>query len=177
MKPNKISISDLKENPNNPRYIKGYKFEKLVKSIKEFPEMLKLRPIVVDENNVILGGNMRYKASVEAGLKTVYVIQADDFTEQQKKEFIIKDNSNFGEWDWDLLANEWNNDELKEWGLDVVSLEENFDNEEMFESDDTDTKDEVIINLKMPYYQYEEIDQEFQSFIKKYPNIVCRIQN
>ena len=80
MKPNKISISDLKENPNNPRYIKGYKFEKLVKSIKEFPEMLKLRPIVVDENNVILGGNMRYKASVEAGLKTVYVIQADNFT-------------------------------------------------------------------------------------------------
>ena len=94
MKPVKISVGKIKNNPNNPRVIKDYKFDKLVKSIKEFPEMLD-RPIVVDENNVILGGNMRYKAAVKAGLEQVYAIQAEDLSEKQKQEFIIKDNSNF----------------------------------------------------------------------------------
>ncbi|QDP47391.1 MAG: hypothetical protein GOVbin2950_23 [Prokaryotic dsDNA virus sp.] len=119
MKANKIKVSKLKPNENNPRVIKGYKFEKLVKSIQEFPEMLKLRPIVVDENNIILGGNMRYKAAVQAGLKEVYAIQADDLTEKQKQEFIIKDNVGFGEWDWDSLANSWEVERLEDWGVDV----------------------------------------------------------
>ena len=119
MKPNKIKISKIKSNPNNPRLIKDYKFRKLVKSIKEFPEMLKLRPIVVDENNIILGGNMRYKACIEAGLKEIYVIQADDLSEDQKKEFIIKDNSSFGDWDWDVIANEWDLELINDWGVDL----------------------------------------------------------
>ena len=89
MKPNKIKISKIKSNLKNPRLIKDQKFKNLVKSIKEFPEMLKLRPIVVDENNIILGGNMRYKASIEAGLKEIYAIQADNLSEDQKKEFIL----------------------------------------------------------------------------------------
>ena len=124
MKPNKIKISKIQSNPNNPRLIKDYKFRKLVKSIKEFPEMLKLRPIVVDEKNIILGGNMRYKACIEAGLKEIYVIQADDLTENQKKEFIIKDNSSFGDWDWDVIANEWDVKNLTDWGVDMPILNE-----------------------------------------------------
>ncbi len=119
MKPNRIKISKIKSNPDNPRLIKDYKFRKLVKSIEEFPEMLKLRPIVVDENNIILGGNMRYKACIEAGLKEIYVIQADDLSEDQKKEFIIKDNSSFGDWDWDVIANEWDLDLINDWGVDL----------------------------------------------------------
>ena len=81
--------------------------------------MLELRPIVVDENNIILGGNMRHKACIEAGLKEVYIVQAKDLTEQQKDEFIVKDNVGFGEWDWDILANEWDTDKLQDWGLDI----------------------------------------------------------
>ena len=119
MKPNKIKISKIKSNPDNPRLIKDMKFRKLVKSIKEFPEMLKLRPIVVDEKNIILGGNMRYKACIEAGLKEIYVIQADDLSEDQKKEFIIKDNSSFGDWDWDVIANEWDLELINDWGVDL----------------------------------------------------------
>ena len=115
----KVKINSIKTNPKNPRLIKDDKFKKLVKSIKEFPQMLELRPIVVDENNIILGGNMRHKACIEAGLKEVFIVQAKDLTEQQKDEFIVKDNVGFGEWDWDILANEWDTDKLEDWGLDI----------------------------------------------------------
>jgi ParB-like chromosome segregation protein Spo0J len=114
-----VKINSIKTNPKNPRLIKDDKFKKLVKSIQEFPQMLELRPIVVDENNIILGGNMRYKACVEAGLKEIYILKAEDLTEQQKDEFIVKDNVGFGEWDWDILANEWDAELLNDWGLDV----------------------------------------------------------
>jgi DNA modification methylase len=123
----KVKINAIKTNPKNPRLIKDDKFKKLVKSIQEFPQMLELRPIVVDENNIILGGNMRYKACIEAGLKEVYILKAEDLTEQQKDEFIVKDNVGFGEWDWDILANEWDTDKLQDWGLDLpldVSVQE-----------------------------------------------------
>ena len=102
----KVKINSITSNVENPRLIKDFKFGKLVDSIKQFPEMLKIRPIVVNKDNVILGGNMRYKASVQAGLKEVYIIQANELTEEQEKEFIIKDNVGFGEWDWDVLAND-----------------------------------------------------------------------
>jgi ParB-like chromosome segregation protein Spo0J len=115
----KVKINSIKTNPKNPRLIKDDKFKKLVNSIKEFPQMLELRPIVVDENNIILGGNMRHKACIEAGLKEVYIVQAKDLTEEQKDEFIVKDNVGFGEWDWDILANEWDTDKLTDWGLDI----------------------------------------------------------
>jgi hypothetical protein len=114
-----VDISKVKGNTNNPRIIKDDKFKKLVKSIKEFPEMLELRPIVVDENMIVLGGNMRLKACIEAGLKEVHITIADNLTEEQKKEFIVKDNVGFGEWDWDMIANEWDTDLLEDWGLDL----------------------------------------------------------
>jgi len=123
----KVKINSIKTNPKNPRLIKDDKFKKLVNSIKEFPQMLELRPIVVDENNIILGGNMRHKACIEAGLKEVYIVQAKDLTELQKDEFIVKDNVGFGEWDWDILANEWDTEKLTDWGLDLpldVSVQE-----------------------------------------------------
>jgi DNA modification methylase len=119
MKINKVKISEVKINPKNPRLIKDDKFKKLVKSIQEFPQMLELRPIVVDENNIVLGGNMRLKACKEAGLKEVFIVKAENLTEQQKDEFIVKDNVGFGEWDWDMLANEWDTELLNDWGLDL----------------------------------------------------------
>tara|TARA_R100001460_G_scaffold2962_9_gene9173 strand:- start:947 stop:2080 length:1134 start_codon:yes stop_codon:yes gene_type:complete len=119
----KVSIHDLRENPENPRSISGEKFEKLVNSIRQFPEMMEARPIVVDENNVILGGNMRFKAAKEAGLQEVDVYVAS-WDEAKNPEFIIKDNVGFGEWDWDMLANEWDAVLLDDWGLDVWQEEE-----------------------------------------------------
>jgi hypothetical protein len=125
MQVTKVKINSIKTNPKNPRLIKDDKFKKLVNSIKEFPQMLELRPIVVDENNIILGGNMRHKACIEAGLKEVYIVQAKDLTEQQKDEFIVKDNVGFGEWDWDILANEWDTEKLQDWGLNLpIDIEE-----------------------------------------------------
>jgi len=119
MKIEKWKVSEVKANPNNPRVIKDDKFKKLVKSIQDFPEMLELRPIVVNSDGIVLGGNMRLKACKEAGLKEVPVIKAEDLTEEQQKEFIIKDNVGFGEWDWEDLASNWDAEELTEWGLDL----------------------------------------------------------
>ena len=115
----KVKIGQVKPNESNPRVIRDDKFKKLVKSIQDFPEMLELRPIVVNEDMVVLGGNMRLKACIEAGLKEVPVIKASDLTQEQQKEFIIKDNVGFGEWDWDILANEWDAENLEDWGLDL----------------------------------------------------------
>jgi len=133
----KVSISSIKENDANPRFINKHKFQKLVNSVKEFPEMLSLRPIVVDKDNIILGGNMRYKACKEIGLKEVYIIQADDLDEKKAQEFIIKDNVGFGEWDWDTLANEWDIKKLEEWGLDGFPFE---DVEELTNPNNIDTE-------------------------------------
>ena len=137
----KVKISDVKTNPKNPRLIKDDKFKKLVKSIKEFPQMLELRPIVVDENNIVLGGNMRLKACIEVGLKEVFIVKAEDLTEQQKDEFIVKDNVGFGEWDWDILANEWDTDKLSDWGLNIPNYSLGLDVNNMTE-DDIDIEEE-----------------------------------
>jgi DNA modification methylase len=120
----KVKISEIKANPNNPRLIKDDKFKKLVKSIQEFPEMLEIRPIVVNDDMVVLGGNMRLKACKEAGLKQIPIIKASELTEEQQKQFIIKDNVGFGEWEWETLANEWDVEQLAEWGLDVPNFGE-----------------------------------------------------
>jgi hypothetical protein len=125
-------ISEVKLNPNNPRLIKDDKFKKLVQSIKDFPEMLSIRPIVVNQDMIILGGNMRFRACKEAGIKEIPVI-ITDLSEEKQREFLIKDNISGGEWDWDLLANEWDNEELVEWGLDVWT--QPMDINEMNESD------------------------------------------
>ena len=115
-------INEIKPNPNNPRIIKDVKFKQLVKSIQDFPQMLELRPIVIDENNMVLGGNMRLKACIEARLTDVPVIHANNLSEAQKKEFIVKDNVGYGEWEWDALANEWNIQDLDNWGLDIPAF-------------------------------------------------------
>jgi DNA modification methylase len=148
MKVDKVKISEVKTNPKNPRLIKDDKFKKLVKSIQEFPEMLELRPIVVDENNIVLGGNMRLKACKEAGLKEVFIVKADNLTEQQKDEFIVKDNVGFGEWDWDSLANEWDTEKLDEWGLDLpidLSVEELEAEEDDFDVPDGGTETDIVL--------------------------------
>ena len=163
MKPNKIKVSKIKSNPKNPRLIKDLKFKKLVKSIKEFPEMLKLRPIVVDEKNIILGGNMRYKACIEAGLKEIYVIQADDLSEDQKKEFIIKDNVGFGDWDWDIIANQWDLKKLDDWGLNLISGD---DIEESKNPNNIDTENIFAT----------ELDSESNYIVLKFENDIDWIQ-
>jgi ParB-like chromosome segregation protein Spo0J len=124
MKTQTVPINEVKSNPNNPRIIKDDKFKKLVASIKELPQMLELRPIVVNEDMIVLGGNMRLKACKEAGLKEIPIIKASELNEEQQRSFIIKDNVGFGEWDWDALANEWDAELLVEWGLDVWKVEE-----------------------------------------------------
>jgi len=119
-----VKISEVKLNPNNPRLIKDDKFLKLVQSIKDFPEMLNIRPIVVNKDMIILGGNMRYKACKEAGLKEIPII-ITDLSEDKQREFLIKDNTSGGEWDWEILANEWDSEELESWGLDLVGFDAN----------------------------------------------------
>ena len=132
-----VKISEIKLNPNNPRLIKDDKFKKLVKSIQDFPEMLDIRPIVVNSDMIILGGNMRFKACKEAGLKEIPIIIADNLTEEQQREFLIKDNTSGGEWDFEMLANEWDVEQLEEWGLDVPNFEADVHLEA--EEDDFDT--------------------------------------
>jgi len=140
----KVDIKKVIPNPSNPRIIKDDKFKKLVNSIKEFPQMLELRPIVVDSNMVVLGGNMRLKACQAAGLQEVDILIADQLTEEQKAEFIIKDNVGFGEWDWDLLANEWDVEALTEWGLELP-----FDTTPVLEAeeDDYEMPSEIQTNI------------------------------
>jgi DNA modification methylase len=124
MKITKVAINEIKVNPNNPRLIKDDKFKKLVQSIKDLPQMLDIRPIVVNTDMIVLGGNMRLKACKEAGLKEVPIIIANNLTEEHQREFLITDNVSGGEWDWDMLANEWEVEQLSEWGLDVpINLE------------------------------------------------------
>ena len=167
-----IEITRLKENANNPRSISKEKFMKLVKSLLTFPEMLQLRPIVVDNNLMVLGGNMRLKALLHILQMSVNdmeniigdiaeerrrvlierwrnwqshalvdVAKADELTDEQKREFIIKDNVGFGEWDMDALANEWNTAQLQEWGLDLWQNQD--DDEQKSASDDNYNEDEV----------------------------------
>jgi ParB-like chromosome segregation protein Spo0J len=151
-----VKISEVKPNPKNPRIIKDGKFQKLVKSIQEFPDMLNKRPLVVftdvDNKYVVLGGNMRLKALNELKYTEIPIIIADEWTEEQKNEFLIKDNVGFGEWDWDQLANEWDAEKLDDWGLDIP----------IFKDDETELKDlsSTIDNL----YRIEIVckDEEHQ---------------
>jgi len=147
-------ITLIKPNPNNPRIIKDHKFKQLVKSIQDFPQMLELRPIVIDENNIVLGGNMRLKACIEAGLSEVPVIHANNLTEEQKKEFIVKDNVGFGEWDWDDLANNWEVEQLTDWGLDIPNFDAEGFTEKNKELSLDDITDLMSITLKYTEEEY-----------------------
>jgi hypothetical protein len=160
-----VNIAKVKENPSNPRFIKDSKFKKLVKSIKAFPEMLEKRPIVVDEDMVVLGGNMRLKACKSAGLFEVWVDIAQGWSQEQKNEFIIKDNVGFGEWDWDILANDWDTTQLTDWGLDVWVPEEEVDysilDDDAFEADLEDMKNGVKKAIQIPF-ELEHYDEAFE---------------
>jgi len=153
-----ISINQIKSNPNNPRVIKDDKFKKLVESIKSFPQMLKIRPIVVNDDMIVLGGNMRLKACKEAGLKEVPIIRASELTPEQQREFIIKDNVGFGEWDWAMLSSEWDYHELDTWGLTMP----NFDIQEKESKDLSDQIKEtfeIIIECNSENHQEQVFDK------------------
>ena len=150
-----IKIYKIKTNPKNPRIIKNDKYKKLVKSIQEFPEMLKLRPIVVDENMMVLGGNMRLKACKEAGMKEVWIDIAEGLSDEQKDEFIVKDNVGFGEWEWDMLANEWDSVKLAKWGLDVWQNED-----DKFDSDVNDISDNIGEEFRVEVELKSENEQQ-----------------
>jgi len=166
-----MKLSDIKPNPNNPRLIKDDKFKKLCQSIKDFPEMLELRQIVVNKDMIILGGNMRYKAAKEIGLKEIPVIVADNLTPEQEREFLIKDNTSGGEWDWEVLANEWNSEELEAWGLDVPS----FGTDEVLEKEQKDLSDELKETFEVIITCGNESEQEatFEDLTKK--GFICRV--
>ena len=147
MQPILTKISEVKLNPNNPRLIKDDKFKKLVQSVKDFPEMLNIRPIVVNKDMIILGGNMRFRACKEAGIKEIPVIIAD-LSEEKQREFLIKDNTSGGEWDWDMIANEWDTDELEAWGLDlpVFNIEDaGTAEEDNFEAPDVGIETDIVL--------------------------------
>lgn len=167
MKIEKVKITEVKRNTTNPRIIKDDKFLKLVESIKTFPQMLEIRPIVVNDDMVVLGGNMRLKACQEAGLKEVFIIKANQLTELQQKEFVIKDNVGFGEWDWAEIANNWSDLDLGEWGLDLpidnINEDEYNDidySERNKELNVDDFKDEMVIKLNYNEADYNLVKQE-----------------
>lgn len=141
LKIEKIPISEIKENKKNPRTITEAQLEKLAKSLEAFPQMLEVRPIVVDKTGKIIGGNMRFAAAKKIGLTEVPVIRAESLTEEQVAEFIVKDNLPYGEWDIDELKT-WDSDKLSEWGLELPkwaqpkeAREDNFDMPEMVQTE------------------------------------------
>ena len=172
MKTEKVKIEKVRLSANNPRVIKNDKFKKLVKSIKDFPDMLKLRPIVVDETMTVLGGNMRLRACLEAGLKEVYIIKASEFTEEQKQEFIIKDNSSFGEWDWDLLANQWDINDLSDWGINIPASYFDEDVEPEFDMDELDKDLDTYINSKVKQITMYFDNQQYEYALAKLQEIM-----
>ena len=146
----KMKLKDIKPNPNNPRVLRDDKFQKLKQSITEFPKMLSLRPMVIDENNVVLGGNMRLRALQELGFTDVedaWVKRSSDLTEDEKKRFIIADNVAFGEWDWDTLANDWEVVDLEAWGLEIPQFDKDINLDDFFEenNEEKDVKNKIIL--------------------------------
>ncbi len=137
-----VNLKKIKPNPKNPRVIRDHKFKQLVQSVKDLPEMLEVREIIVDENNVILGGNMRYKACLEAGVKEAKIVVFSGLTDDEKDEFVIRDNANYGQWDWDKLANNFDENKLSDWGLNVWKPDEHTawedDEEECNDGDELD---------------------------------------
>jgi len=155
-----MKLSQIKANPNNPRVLRDEKFQKLKKSIEDFPKMMELRPIVIDENNTILGGNMRFRVLQDLGYKEIedsWVKKANELTEKQKQEFIIKDNVSFGEWNWDDLANEWDVELLNEWSLHVPIFHDNLSNNDAYAGASPDSELETFMNaeIKRLYLAYD----------------------
>lgn len=174
MEAKKIKISEIKLNPNNPRLIKDDKFAKLVKSVKEFPEMLDIRPIVVNSDMIILGGNMRFRAAKEAGMKELPVIIANNLTEEQQREFLIKDNVSGGEWDWDILANEWEAEQLSEWGLETF-IPSDVNLNDFFEESTEEKEQKNKIILEYTQEEFELVNEAFAKHSGSKESIVYKL--
>jgi ParB-like chromosome segregation protein Spo0J len=157
MKTEIISIKKLKPNPANPRTIRDDKFHKLVQSVKDFPQMLEIRPIVVNDQYEVLGGNMRLRACIEAGMKEVTIIRASELTEDQQRRFIVVDNVGFGDFDMDALANEWDAEELQEWGVDLPVFGDQDFSDKNKEIDTDEMEDEMKIVLNYTSAEYWEV--------------------
>jgi ParB-like chromosome segregation protein Spo0J len=167
-----MKLKDIKPNPNNPRVLRDDKFQKLKQSITEFPKMLSLRPMVIDENNVVLGGNMRLRALQELGFTDIdeaWVKRSSDLTEEEKKRFIIADNVAFGEWDWDTLANDWEVVDLEAWGLDIPQ----FDTVEELEMEDLSDKIKSMFKIEVICKDEQEQERTYNKLIEQ--NYECRL--
>ena len=175
MKIEKVKLSKIKSNPDNPRIIKDDKFFMLVKSIKDFPEMLDIRPIVVNKDMMVLGGNMRLKACVEAGMSEVPVIVADNLTEEQQKEFLIKDNVSGGQFDWDALANTWDSELLLEWGLEVFKPTDDINLDEFFEENNETKEVKNKIVLEYTDEDFELVSDAFKRHTGSKEQIVFKL--
>jgi len=175
MKIEKVKLSKIKSNPDNPRIIKDDKFFMLVKSIKDFPEMLDIRPIVVNKDMMVLGGNMRLKACVEAGMSEVPIIVADNLTEEQQKEFLIKDNVSGGQFDWDALANTWDSELLLEWGLEVFKPTEDINLDSFFEESNEVKEVKNKITLEYSDEDFELVSDAFKRHTGSKEQIVFKL--
>jgi len=154
------SATSIKSNPNNPRLIKDDKFYKLVKSLEEDPDFCNVRPVVVNKDMIVLGGNMRLKAAKELGWKEI-PCEIVDWTEEKQRAFTIKDNVGYGEWDWDMLANEWDAEQLNEWGLDIPKFSDPVDYSDKNEEIDIDNLDsDMIIKLKYTEDEYHLVREQ-----------------
>ncbi len=167
-----MKLSQIRKNPNNPRIIRDEKFEKLKRSIQDFPQMMEFRPIIVDESGVILGGNMRYEAIKSlkmAEFPDEWVKRVEELTEDQKKEFTVKDNVGFGDWDWDAIANEWDELPLDDWGLDVPGVGSLDDYSEKNRELNLDAfEDKQIIKLE---YSMDEAEKVRKALLKVAPTL------
>lgn len=173
MKIEKVKVSAIKPNPKNPRIIKDDKFKKLVKSIESFPEMLELRPIVVSDEMTVLGGNMRLRALQSLGIAETFIVRASSLTPEQQREFIVKDNVGFGEWDWGMIANEWDDLPLEEWGMDTTTLlSENIDLDKFFKEDTTEKESKNKILLEYTGDDYNKVLEAFKKYDKTKEQVV-----
>ena len=173
-----MKLKDIKPNPNNPRVLRDDKFQKLKQSITEFPKMLSLRPMVIDENNVVLGGNMRLRALQELGFNEIdeaWVKRSSDLTEEEKKRFIIADNVAFGEWDWDTLANDWEVVDLEAWGLDIPQFNQDVNLDDFFEENNEQKEEKFKITLEYTENDYNEVNELFKKYSGSKESIVAEL--
>ncbi len=174
-----VPLSSIKPNPNNPRMLRDEKFLKLRKSLEDFPDMINYRAIVAvtdtDGKYMVLGGNMRLRALQDLKVKEVPVMLADHWTEEQRREFIIKDNVGFGEWDWDQLANEWDAGELAEWGLDLPIGQDFSDKNQEIDTDGF--ADESVIKLTYSLEDYEKVREAFSKIAATPEQAVWKLLN
>ena len=173
-----MKLKDIKPNPNNPRVLRDDKFQKLKQSITEFPKMLSLRPMVIDENNVVLGGNMRLRALQELGFTEVeetWVKRSSDLTEEEKKRFIIADNVAFGEWDWDTLANDWEVVDLEAWGLEIPQFNQDINLDDFFEENNEEKEEKFKIILEYTEDDFNLVNEALKKHSGSKEQIVFKL--